>query len=409
MSSASEYPRLIDPDLAVQLVLEVAGGPEPEVVPLEEAVGRVLAQEVTADRDYPPFRRAMMDGWAVRSSDAGQAVRVIGTLAAGDPPVLEVTPGHCVAIFTGAACPPGADTVVPHENAVCQEERVVLPPVVPAGAHLADVGSECPAGKVLFQAGQPITPLVVAVLATCGVASVRVWRLPRLRIISTGSELVACHQTPSPWQIRNSNGPMLAAMAQAMGLARPPSAHVADRLEAIVEALHAAEEADFVLLSGGVSAGTFDLVPKAVTAWGAKIVFHKVTQKPGKPLLVAARGRQVVFGLPGNPLACHLGFDRYVAAAIRQRLGRPPLPSPCPGVLASPLRWKGGRTFFLLARAEAADGPEGPWRVEPLSGISSADLFTPSRANCYLRLPPGQGELAPGTRIPFTWIGTLDG
>lgn len=409
MSSASDYPRLIDPDRAVQLVLEVAGEPEPEVVALDQAVGRVLAQEVVADRDYPPFRRAMMDGFAVCSADAGKAVQLIGTLAAGDPPGFEVTPGHCVAIFTGAACPPGADAVVPHENAVCQDQRVILPRVVAAGAHLAAVGSECPAATVLFRPGQPITPLVVAVLATCGVARVRVWRLPRLRIISTGSELVPCDQAPSPWQIRNSNGPMLAAMAQAMGLPRPGALHVADRLEAIVDALHQTQDADFVLLSGGVSAGTFDLVPKAVTAWGGKIVFHKVSQKPGKPLLVAIRGHQVIFGLPGNPLACHLGFDRYVASAIRQRLGRPPLPQPCAGVLASPLRWKGGRTFFLLARAEATEGAPAPWSVEPLAGTSSADLFTPSRANCYLRLPPGQGELPPGTRIPFTWVGILDG
>lgn len=399
---------MIDPDLAAQLVLEVAGGPEAEVVSLADALGRILAQKVAADRDYPPFRRAMMDGFAVRSSDAGQAVEVMGELAAGDPPRFEVTPGRCVAILTGAVCPPGADAVVPVESAVRQGERVWLPAVVPAGAHLAAVGSECPAGKVLFGTGDEITPLVVAVLATCGIAQVRVWRLPRLSIISSGSELVSYHETPSPWQIRNSNGAMLAAMAQMMGLSRPVVRHVPDQLDAIVEALHEAHDADFVLLSGGVSAGTYDLVPKAVVAWGGQIVFHKVSQKPGKPLLVAARGGQVVFGLPGNPLACHLGFDRYVAAAIRQRMGRPPLPSPSAGTLASPLRWKGGRTFFLLARAQAADSALASWTIQPLSGVSSADLFTPSRANCYLRLPPGQGELAAGTPIPFTWIGSLE-
>ncbi len=399
---------MIDPDRAVQLVLEVAGGPEPERIPLEEAVGRVLAQEVRADRNYPPFPRAMMDGFAVWSGDAGQAVEVVGELAAGDPPRFEVTPGRCVAILTGAPCPSGADAVVPQEHAVRQAERIQLPPVVSAGAHLAAVGSECPAGALLFQPGELMTPLVVAGLATRGLSEVRAWRRPRLRIISTGSELVSCDQTPSPWQIRNSNGPMLAAMAQAMGLERPATTHTADRLEAIVDALDAAQDADFVLLSGGVSAGKYDLVPQAVTAWGGRIVFHKVAQKPGKPLLVAARGAQVVFGLPGNPLACHLGFDRYVAAAIRQRLGRPPLPRPFAGILAAPLRWKGGRTFFLLARAQPAESHAAAWSIEPLSGISSADLFTPSRANCYLRLPPGEGELAAGTRIPFTWIGTWE-
>jgi molybdopterin molybdotransferase len=133
-------------------------------------------------------------------------------------------------------------------------------------------------------------------------------------------------------------------------------------------------------------------------------LFHKVTQKPGKPLLVAVTGRQLLFGLPGNPLACHLGFDRYIAAVIRQREGRPALPEPSAGTLAAPLRWKGGRTFFLLARAQRNGPGASEWSIVPLPGISSADLFTPGRANCYLRLPPGKGELAAGATVPFTWI-----
>ncbi len=226
-----------------------------------------------------------------------------------------------------------------------------------------------------------------------------------MAIITTGSELVPPGQSPLPWQIRDGNGPMLAAMAEAAGMKDPLMLHADDRLDAIHAALAQAAEHEIVLLSGGVSAGNYDLVPQALEHFGARIVFHKVTQKPGKPLLLATKGRQLLFGLPGNPLSCHLGFDRYVAAAIRQREGMPAVPAPFHGALATPLRWKGGRTFFLLARAERSGPMLLDWLVHPLSGVSSADIFTPSRANCYVRVPPGSDELPAGSSVPFTWIG----
>jgi molybdopterin molybdotransferase len=196
---------------------------------------------------------------------------------------------------------------------------------------------------------------------------------------------------------------MLVAMARQMGI-EPLRLHAEDDLEAIRASLDQAAARDMILLTGGVSAGKFDLVPEALDRYGAALIFRRVTQKPGRPLLLARKGPQLLFGLPGNPLACHLVFHRYVAAAIRQIEGRPPAPAPLCGQLAAPLRTRGERTHFLLARAEAAAAAPAAWQVYPLRAASSADLFTPAAANCYVRVPPGTVDIPAGGPILFAWI-----
>jgi molybdopterin molybdotransferase len=227
--------------------------------------------------------------------------------------------------------------------------------------------------------------------------------MPRVAIITTGGELIALSAVPQTGQIRDSNGPMLAAMVQALGLPAPATTHVADDLGQIGAALRAAAAADVILLAGGVSAGKYDLVPRAVADYGARLVFHKVRQKPGKPLLFAVRGHQLIFGLSGNPLGCHLGMHRYVGPALRRLRGEgQPLPTDS-GALAGALAPKGSRTHFVLGRATRPD-PYGPWRLEPLPTVSSADIFGPWQANCYIEAPPGREPLATGTLLRFSWI-----
>jgi molybdopterin molybdotransferase len=205
---------------------------------------------------------------------------------------------------------------------------------------------------------------------------------------------------------------MLAAMAQGVGVAAPLHLHADDRLETIVQSLETTADCDVVLLSGGVSVGSYDMVPQALAEYGAETVFHKVTQKPGKPLLFARRGPQLIFGLPGNPLACHQCFHRYVAAAIRRIDGGKPNPSPHSGKLTAPVRPRQDRTYFLLGRARRAGGAATGWRVEPLLAQSTADVFSVSRANCYVRVEPRGAELPAGTPVSFVWINdktSLDG
>jgi len=282
-------PTMIDPDEALRLVLEAAVPREPRRVPLVDACGLRLAETIRADRAYPPFDRAMMDGYAVAAADAGSTVEVRGEVAAGDVPGGRVEPGRCVQIMTGAPCPPGTEAVVPREETRRDGGRVTLPRNIQAGQHVAPEGSDCAAGSVILKAGDRVTPLAVAVLASLGRETVVAVPPLSLAVITTGAELVPVGQPVRPGQIRDSNGPMLAAMARDLGIPAPRHLHADDRLATIVHALEETADRDVVLLSGGVSAGNYDLVPHALARHGAEIVFHKVTQKPGKPMLFARR------------------------------------------------------------------------------------------------------------------------
>ena len=395
--------KLIDPELALRLVLEAAPPPRPAALPVAAALGLTLAETVAADRDYPPFDRAMMDGYAVISADAGRTVEVMGEVAAGQSPGgIEVSPGRCVAIMTGAACPPGTGAVVMKEQTRREGDAVALPATITPGKHIAPRGCERVAGAPVLEAGVRLTPLGVAALASVGRTEVQVFAPPRLCIVTTGSELVDVDERPGPVQIRDSNGPMLAAQAARLGLSAPQILRALDTPRSLADALDACREAEVVLLSGGVSMGNYDLVPAALADHGAELIFHKVTQKPGKPLVLARREGRLLLGLPGNPLSSHLCWHRYVVPAVRAILGRPAQPRERRGLLAAALSSSSDRTQFLLARAERIDGA---WRLHPRLGLGSADIFAGVDADAYLRLPPGEHRLAAGQAVTFEWIG----
>lgn len=260
-----------------------------------------------ADRREPPFDRAMMDGYAVRLADAGseQAVEIAGQLVAGQTASARLMPGSCIEIMTGAACPEGTEAVVPKEHVVREAQSARFLGELRFQQHMALRGSECRGGSVVLRAGDRITPLAVGVLASVGLREVRIVPAPTLGILTTGGELIGSGQLPGSVQIRDSNGPMLAAMAIAGGLVPARMLHAGDDIGAIVAALEAMQDCELVVLTGGVSMGRYDLVPESFRQIGAERLFHKVSQKPGKPLLFARRGRQLFFGLPGNPLAAH--------------------------------------------------------------------------------------------------------
>lgn len=396
--------RMIDPDRALELVLsEAPASGRVASLPVSEALGLTLAEEVHTDRDYPPFDRAMMDGYAVVAADAGKEVTLTGEVAAGQRPGVVVSPGSCVAVMTGAACPPGTEVVVTNEEVTRAGDRVHLPESLVPGRHVSPRGSECRAGSVVARAGTPLTPLAVAVLTTVGCVRVRVLAPPSVAVITTGDELVPADRLPDEVQIRDSNGPMLAALVQRAGLPAPLMLHAEDEMESLAIALQRAASADLVLLSGGVSAGRYDLVPAAIEAFGATPIFHKVTQKPGKPLLFAKRGDQLLFGMPGNPLSGHLCFSRYVVPVVRRIMGRADEPIR-QGRLSTTLEVSARRTLFIQARASFEEG-EGEARLTPLLGKGSADIFAGLDANAYLRLPPGEHRLQPGAPVSFQRLG----
>lgn len=356
--------------------------------PLADALGRVLAEDVRADLDSPPFTKSLMDGYAVRAAD-GLNLRLTAVVAAGDPPGAAVGPGEAVRIFTGAPLPDGADAVVMVEKTEPAEpkigEQVRLTEPVKPGQNVLPRGREMRAGDVVVPAGTAITPATVGLLAGVGRAMVSTVRAPRVAVLATGSELVEADATPGPGQIRNSNGPMLVAQAarsgavpRYLGIGRDD----ADALAAMVR--DGLENADVLILAGGVSVGAFDLVPGVLRELGVEAHFHKVRMKPGKPLLFGTRGSTLVFGLPGNPVSSFVCFELFVRPALRALAGhRDPGPATATLPLSEPLAAKNDRPTFHPAKLEGT-------AVRPLPWFGSADLRAILSADALLALPPGE-------------------
>jgi len=393
---------MISPDRALDVVRANAARLEPFDIPTSAAEGMILAEPVHADRDAPPFPRAMMDGYATRLEDAGKKVQLVGEVAAGQAPAVSVQAGSCVQIMTGASCPEGAEVVVPVEDTTVAEGRVQLPEPLAPGKHIARRGCDCLAGSRVLEQGQPITPLSAAVLAAAGKQRVKIFRPPLMAIIATGSELCRPDEQPADYQIFDSNGPMLMAQARRAGFLPSLTSGAADSMASLSEALRKARRADIVMLTGGVSMGRYDLVPDALKEHGVSLLFHNVPQKPGKPLLFGRKGEQLYFGLPGNPLASHLCFEQYVLPAAQKMAGRPARTPVHSGILTRPLEAKTSRTLFLLANGRFGDGG---LKVLPLPGSGSADLYFKQLANGYIRIEPGEHQLETGERVKFQFHG----
>jgi molybdenum cofactor synthesis domain-containing protein len=394
---------MIGPQEALDLVLHTTSILPPRPTAIEDAWGLTLAEDILADCDCPPFRRAMMDGYAVRLSGAGRTLPVAGEIAAGSVWHGDFVDGMCLEILTGAPCPAGTEAVVPKEQVRRQADHVTLPDSISRDQNIAAVGSECRRGERVLHAGMRISPMAVGTLASFGVAQVQAIPRPTLGIISTGGEFAPPGELPGPGQIRNSNGPMLRAMAREQGIDAPLQFQSRDSLEEILQALDSVSGLDIILLTGGVSVGKYDLVPAALADYGAEAVFHGVNQKPGKPLFFAKKDRQLIFGLPGNPLSCHFGFHRYVAAAIRKMSGRSS-PTSLLGALTQSVRPK-GRPQFIPGRAYCGTEKAGTWQLEILSAVSAADIFRGCEANCYVEVPLSDRTLEPGDVCSFTWLG----
>lgn len=384
---------------AKDLVLEHSRLRDARLVATAESLGLVLSRSVVADRDYPPFNRATMDGFAVRVAHAGRTVAVRGEVRAGVLPLVSPDDDGCVEIMTGAPCPAGTEAVVMKEEARKESGAVSLPAVIRAGQHIVPAGTECRAGATVLSAGVVLGPLAEGLLAGVGHSHVWARTLPSVALLITGDEIVGGSDRPADAEIRDTNGPMLSAMARASGLATPSQVRVRDTPESLAAALDSST-ADLVVLTGGVSAGNYDLVPAALASHGVTLVFHKVRQQPGKPILFGVKGSRLFFGLPGTPLGSHLGFHRYVLPAARAVAGLPAIGHQNGRVVAA---WSttSERQQFVLAKA--ARSVES-WDVTLLSPSGSSDLFSASGANALVSVPEGRRTLAPGATVNFEWL-----
>jgi len=392
---------------ALEIVLREARALPVEEAALDDTLSRVLAEDVASDLDLPPFDRAAMDGYALRSRDvagAPAALEIVGEVRAGQWPDLTVGPGQAARIMTGAPLPPGADAVQPVEKTQPLDEfRVTVLSPVAEGSNVAPRGSEVRAGDVVLARGRVIDPAAIAVLASAGRARVRVARRPVVALLVTGDEIVAVSATPAPGQIRNSNGPAVDAQARLAGATVRLLGVAPDRQDAIAEALGAGLAADVLVVSGGVSAGDYDLVEPALLQLGATFLFTKVAIKPGAPLVFGRRGETLVFGLPGNPVSAQVTFDLFVRPALLKMQGARVLERPRVVVeLLADVRNRSGRRSHVPARVRFEGGR---LVARPLRSRGSGDLVAHARANALVVIEAARPQAAAGETAEAVLLG----
>jgi len=384
MLATMHPPKLIPLEDAIAAVIRETPDPRRTEVPLDRAVGFVLADRIRSDMDMPPFQKAMMDGYAVRAADTVAApalLDLIATIHAGSMPEVEVGPGQAAAIMTGAPIPVGADAVVMVERTgKVGDGRVRI------------------RGDLVLEAGTRIGPAQVAVLAAVGCAMVPVYAVPRVCAFTTGDEVVPTGEKPGPGRIRNSNSPMLVARIARDGAAVTNGGILVDDEQVIRRAAAKAfGEYEVVIFTGGVSMGEKDLVAGALAAEGFSQIFHKISLKPGKPVLFGKSGGTLVFGLPGNPVSAAVTYELIVRPALMKMAGRRPIHRPrVEAVLAGPPPRAIPREHYLPA--SLTWGPGG-FTVRLVPSKGSADLFSFTAGNALLRVPRGGPAPETGDRV----------
>jgi molybdopterin molybdotransferase len=386
--------------IAAKVPLTSAAADWIEAVPLELAAGRIVAEDIVADRDYPPFRRAARDGFAVRSADIAHPparLRVIGETRAGEPSRYRVGSGEAVEIMTGAPCPEGADCVVMVEYTIRAGGDVVIEQSLLPGRNFVEQGSESHRGANVLGVGSRLEYPQISLLASVGKSTVSVFRQPRVAIVSTGDELVDVEQTPESYQIRNSNAYSLAAQVWRRGGIPEILPIAPDRLDETRNLVEIGLQSDMLLLSGGVSMGKYDLVEDVFADLGAELFFTKVLIQPGKPLVFGRAGSKPFFGLPGNPISTMVTFEIFGSLALARLAGVADASLPfTEAVLAEDFRHNPSLTRFLPARLE---GEYGQSRVSPVKWQGSGDLASIAKANCFLVASADRESWDAGERI----------
>ncbi len=392
---------MISVDEALHIVLSRVDHLGVERVRLDQAMGRLLAEDVRADIDLPPFDRARMDGYAVRSEDVATApvrLRAAGEIAAGAVMTGKLGAGEAVKIFTGAPVPAGADAVQKVEVTESDGETVLIKEAVRPGQFITPRASEVAAGYIVARRGREIGPAEMAVLASFGYAEVEVSRKPRVAVISTGSELIEVSAKPVAAQIRNSNSYTISSYADLAGAAVSNLGAVKDSFTETRDALvQASRSRDMVITSGGVSMGDYDLVKAALADLGAEIFFDRVRIRPGKPTVFARLQSAFFFGLPGNPVSTSVTFNVFARPALRKMQGEyDPLLPTVRAAVALPIKDASSRRSYLPARLFIEDGRA--W-AEPLKWVGSSDLVAFMRANALIIVPEDTHDIAQGEMV----------
>ncbi len=373
------------------------------LLPLDEAIGRVLREDIHADRDMPPYDRVAMDGIALRHqayASGRRTFHITGVAAAGAPQLHLSKDEHCIEVMTGAMLPTGADTVIRYEDLQIENGKASLQVErVEARQNIHTQGLDRSLGDRVIEAGKVISAAEVGVAATVGKSLLRVAEVPKTIVVSSGDELVDVSQTPLPYQIRKSNVHRLLATLRGWGI-QADSAHLADDKEHMREALEKMlEHYKILLLSGGVSKGKFDYLPEVLKDLGLEKLFHKVSQRPGKPFWFgrSAEGA-MVFALPGNPVSSFLCTLRYFRPWLDECLGLGEKEPPR-AILTRALTFRPELTYFPQVKISITS--QGVIEAEPVVGHGSGDLANLVDADAFLELPPDREVFPAGEAFPF--------
>lgn len=392
-------------------VLRHVGASRSEEIGIEQALGRVLAEAVYANRDQPPYDVSAMDGFAVRSADlAGDpiALNVIEDIKAGDMPKQTVQTGQCARIMTGAPVPPGADAVIRVEDSrLLPDGRVEIAAPVKAGNDIRFLGENMRNGDVVLAAGTEITPGVIGVLATVKKARLKVYARPRVAILSSGDELEALDAPFDAKKIPDSNSFALMAQVQALGIEPVRLGIARDDPDELAQYLRRGLEFDVLLVSGGTSVGVHDHVRPTLEALGVTMHFWRVEMRPGHPVAFGTHGASLVFGLPGNPVSSMVCFEQFVLPALRQWMGHARLfRRLLTATLTHPLKTRAGRTEFVRVRLSRSPAAAGGYLATSTGSQSSGDLTSMARADGLLIVPDACAGLAAGEIVQ---VQLLDG
>jgi molybdopterin molybdotransferase len=383
---------------AERLILAEAGDFGNEIIPLDMALGRVLAEHIKADRDLPPFNRVTMDGIAInyQAFESGlKTFRIKATQAAGDAPVEIAEANECIEIMTGAALPSSVDTVIRYEDLeIIQDEARVLITEIKKGQNLHLQGADKKQGEIILMPGLLITPAVINSIASVGETELRVKRIPRVCIISSGDELVDVAATPSPYQIRRSNSYTIQAVLKQNGL-EAGMLHIPDDPEITKQTLaQCLQNYDVLLLTGGISMGKFDYIPQALKELQVNQIFHKVLQRPGKPFWFGKHDNGVVvFAFPGNPVATFMCLHRYFITWLQTSLNLSGK-LPAYAILSRDFEFKPKLKYFLQVRLTYSE--HGQLLATPVEGNGSGDFANLADTDAFMELPLEKDEFKKG-------------
>lgn len=388
---------------AIQVVLDHTAQLEAESVPLAEVLGRVLAEDIVADCDLPPFDRAQMDGYAVRAADTQKVparLRVVGESAAGSGWHQEMYAGEAVRIMTGAPVPAGADAVQKVEVTRELNDGAIVDilEAVDQGRSIVRRADEIKAGETVLSAGEQISAEMIATLASFGYASLKVGRRPRVAVMATGSELVNVDEKPGQDQIRDSNNYTIAAYASLAGASVERFPLAGDNREQLKRQMaEAAASSDVLITSGGVSMGVYDFTKAALIDLGAEIFFELVALRPGKPTVFGRLGDTLIFGLPGNPVSVSVTFHLFVRTALRAMQGAKECPKQETAILLRKVKGTIERASYLPARLLTSD--KSCVIAEPLKWGGSSDFVAFARATALIIVPQGVKAIDEGSHV----------